>query len=197
MMADLYGRLEEIQGMTAVLAGDVERLRPMLGSRSIQDAVSDEEYTHRRSYVRAVFALVEAVVEQHKCLILELTGLGAARVGAGVQEVLHERTFFVKDNGAVGEKEKYLQLERKLRAVYRAAGEAFGQPLLIDFSTEGWRAFQVALNVRDRITHPKTYVACHVEEGDLDAVDKGHAWFREVNNEFVRLARDHRLLHKW
>jgi hypothetical protein len=196
-MSDLYERLEEIQGMTAVLSGDVERLRPLLGSRSIQDAVPEQEETHRRSYVRAIFALVEAVVEQHKRLILDLTERGVARVGAGVREVLLERTYFVKDNGTIGEKDQYLQLERKLRAVYRAAGEALGRPLQIEFGDQGWPSFQAALDVRDRITHPKTFVACHVDEADLETVDRGHAWFRDVNKAFVELARDHRQQHGW
>jgi hypothetical protein len=50
----------------------------------------------------------------------------AITLEAGVPEALSERIYAVKDNGNVVDREQYLQLQRKLRAVYRAAGEAFG-----------------------------------------------------------------------
>ena len=183
--------------MTRVLAGDGDRLRPLLGERNIQAAVSEAEEGNRRFYVRAIFALVEAVVEQHKRLLLDLAKRGAVTLGPGVREALSERAYGVKDNGSVAEREQYLQLERKLRAVYRAAGEGFGEPLAVTFGDQGWESFRGALDVRDRITHPKSFQDCHVDEEALETVDRGHAWFRELNNEFVRVAREHRGMHRW
>ena len=196
-MADLYNRLEEIQGMTRVLTGDVDRLRPLLGERSIQAAVSDDEEANRRFIVRAIFALIEAVVEQHKRLLLDLAERDAITLAAGVREALSEKRYVVKDNGAVLAREQYLQFQQKLRAIYRAAGEAFGQHLDVTFSDQGWVSFQSAVAVRDRITHPKSFADCHVCEDALDLVDQGHKWFRELNNEFVRVAREHRGEHNW
>jgi hypothetical protein len=196
-LADLYERLEEIQGMTRILEADVQRLSPRLGERSIQVAVSVAQEANRRFYVRAVFALVEAVVEQHKRLLLDLAERGAVTLGVGVRDSLAERTFVVKDNGSVHERGQYLQLENKLRAVYRAAGEAFGQGLRDTFGDQGWGSFRLALDVRDRITHPKTFENCHVDEVALDTVDAGHTWFKALNGEFVRVAREHRGMNHW
>ena len=196
-MSDLYDRLEEIQGMTRVLAGDVDRVQPLLGDRSIQARVSDEQEGYRRSYVRAVFALIEAVVEQHKRLLLDLSSRKVATFGPGVVEALSEKIFFVKDNGDVAERDQFLQLERKLRAVYRAAAVCFQRELDVNFGDGGWETFRSALDIRDRITHPKTFEECHVEGDDLEVVDRGHAWFRSLNNEFVRIAREHRGQHGW
>jgi hypothetical protein len=193
-MADLYDRLDEIQGMTRVLTEDVDRLRPLTGE---DVTISNDEEANRRFYVRAVFALVEAVLEQHKRLLLDLAERGTIALPAGVRQALSEQAPFVKDNGTVAYREQYLQLERKLRAVYHAAGEAFRQPLAVSFGDTGWQSFRTALNVRDRITHPKTYEDCHVDGDSLDTVNQGHEWFRAVNNEFVRVAREHRQVHNW
>jgi hypothetical protein len=81
--------------------------------------------------------------------------------------------------------------------VYRAAGEAFGQVLTVTFGDQGWQSFRDALDVRDRLTHPKTFEDCHVDEDALKTVDEGHAWFRGLNNEFVRVARAYRADHPW
>ena len=78
-----------------------------------------------------------------------------------------------------------------------AAGEVFGQPLAITFGDQGWQSFRQALDVRDRLTHPKTFEDCHVDEVALNTVEQGHTWFWGMNNEFVRVARAHREKHHW
>ena len=69
---DLYTRVEEIQGMTRALIDDVNSIKSRLGSRIETDEKSKRSETNRRFYVRAIFALIEAVVEQHKRLLLQL-----------------------------------------------------------------------------------------------------------------------------
>ena len=196
-MSDLYDQIEELQGMARVLTDDVERLRPQLGSRDIQVAVTDNEEMARRLYVRSIFALIEALVEQHKRLLLKLADSRVITLMPGVQEALSERVYAVKDNGAVAGREQHLQLLRKLRAVYRAAGEGFGDPLAVQFGGAGWKAFQDATTMRDRLTHPKTFQDCQVSGVDLNTVDAAETWYRSLSNEWVRVARVHRAVHKW
>ena len=76
--------------------------------------------------------------------------------------------------------------------MYRAAGEAFGTALVGHYDGQGGQAFDTALKVRDRITHPKSYADCDISGDDLVTVDAAEAWFRKVNSEFVRVAREHR-----
>jgi hypothetical protein len=196
-MSDLYDRIDEIQGMVRILTSDVDYLRPKLGERSIQVQLSEAEEANRRFYVRAIFSLIEAVVEQHKRLLLDLAKRNIIILTSSVIGALSERAYVVNQNGTVGERKQYLQLKRKLRAVYRAAGEAFNQPLDTDFGDQGWQAFCEALDIRDRLTHPKTFDDCHVDEEALNTVDSGHTWFRNLNNEFVKVARKHRENNSW
>jgi hypothetical protein len=71
---DLYNELEELQGMTRLLIDDVRLLRPKIGEGNPDP--SDDEKAYRRFYVRAVFALVEAFVEQHRRLVIYLCEAG-------------------------------------------------------------------------------------------------------------------------
>jgi hypothetical protein len=196
-MTDLYERLEELQDVTHVLTRDVEQLRPLLGARYFAAAVSDQEEANRRFYVRAIFALIEAVVEQHKRLLLDLAGRGTITLAAGVREALSERLYAVGDRGNVVEREQYIQLQRQIRAVCRPAADAFGHGLHVSFGAQGWASVQGAVKVRDRRTHPKGFEDGHVDEDALDMVDRGHTWFRDFHNEFVRVARAHREQHRW
>lgn len=196
-MSDLYDRLEEIQGMTRVLIGDVERLRQQLGSRSIQDDKTVEQEGARRAYVRAVFALIEATVEQHKRLLMDLASRSAVALDQGTEAVLVEQAFVADDKGKVGSREQYLSLRRKIRVVYRAAATAFGRDFEVKYDDQGWQRFASAIEIRDRLTHPKSYADCDVDDDDLDSVDQGHEWYRGLNQEFVRIAREHRGEHNW
>ena len=101
-MGDLYDQLEELQGMTRVLTGDVIRLRPKLGSVNVQD-VSDEEETARRLYIRAVFSLIEALVEHHKQLLLHLADRNTTALSPVMRGALSEGVYFVRDNGTAAE----------------------------------------------------------------------------------------------
>ena len=173
-------------------------MSPRLGERTIQAAVSDGQQADRRFYVRAVFALIEAVVEQHRRLLLDWAERGAVAFPEGVREVLSERIFVARENGNVHKRTQYLSLRNKLRVVYKtAAPKAFLQPLSIEFADEGWRAFCAALEVRDQITHPKTFVDCHVDKEELETVETGRDWYGQVNKEFVRVATEHQHDHSW
>jgi hypothetical protein len=70
-MSSLCDRLEEIQGLIKLFAGDVEQLASRLGPRAPVE-MDGEIAGVRRAYARAVFALVEALAEQHKRLLLDL-----------------------------------------------------------------------------------------------------------------------------
>lgn len=196
-MADLYNQLEELQGMTYTLIGDMESLKNILGSRSNTDAISEQEETNRRFYIRAIFAFIEAVVEQHKRLLLKLHEKKHLKLKVGYYEVLSERIFTTSDKGIVTDKYQYLQLQRKIRTVYRAASESFDEEMVLNFGDDGWQNFRNAIKIRDRITHPKTRADCEIETEDLETIEVGENWFRSLNNEFVRVARLHRSKHQW
>lgn len=179
-MSNLHDRLDEIQGVTKVLAGDVRRLRQQCGPRALEEIDSGVS-TGRRAYVRAVFALIEAVVEQHKQLVLDLADQRLVSLADGASEQLRKRT-------------PYPPFRKNIRAVYEGAGDAFGRP----FDTERtWRVLEFAIEIRHRITHPKAYMDCRVGVEDIDAVEKAEECFRNVSNEFVKAAGEHRATHNW
>ena len=100
-----------------MLSVDVEYLKPLLGERSIQVKNSDAEEACRRFYVKAIFSLIEAVIEQHKKLLLDLTDQQIISLEGGFKETLSEKSFAVQENGKVVERPKFLQLKHKLRLV--------------------------------------------------------------------------------
>jgi hypothetical protein len=188
---DLYGDLEELQGMTRLLIDDVKMLRSKIGEGNPDP--SDEEKAYRRFYVRAVFALVEAFVEQHRRLVIHLCEAGKIELSENKLNQLRQIKRFLDTGRAVlREEPNYMRTFDKIKEVYKAAATGFGSPLAVTFGDEHWCAFKEAMEIRNQITHPKNMEGCWIFEPSLQKVIAAHDWFRALQNDFVRIAREHR-----
>jgi hypothetical protein len=175
-MKDFYRRLEQIQGVTCVLSGDALRLEKAFGPRRPVE-IDSEVAGVRRQYVRAVFALIEAVVEQHRLLLLGLSEARVVSLDDGVAQKLRK----------VG---RAFPLPEKITEVYEAAEHAFGQPIEV-----AYEPLMAAKEVRNRLTHPRSFEGCAVYVLELDKMKAAGNWFRDLNNRFVKAAKQHREAH--
>jgi hypothetical protein len=157
----------------------------------------DSDRANRRFYARAVFALVEAIVEQHKRLLLELANAGKITLPKRTREVLSEGAPLEPTAETRARRRRYLQLFDKVKEVYKAAAHGFEQELNVSFGDQGWTGFQAAVEIRNRITHPKSLAECRVNSKDMRIIQDGHDWFRSLSNEFVRVAHEHRNRKRW
>jgi hypothetical protein len=79
---------------------------------------SDEEKANRCFHVRAVFAIVEAVVEQHRCLLVHLCEFGKITLPENRLNKLREIKNLDENGAVVGEEANYLRaLERSRRSI--------------------------------------------------------------------------------
>lgn len=182
-MIDLSDRLDELNSITHTFKGDVAFFRERCDLSQPVETSSDASAIHR-AYVRAVFALIEALLHQHKSLLLDLADNKIV--------LLDEKTL-----DRLRESKRFMGLKEKVKAVCKAASHAFGQKLQVDFSTSGWRMFVKAIDPRDQITHPKSFCECSIQIWDIEAVEQAEGWFQAMHNEFVRLAREHQKITGW
>ncbi len=192
---DLYNRLDELIGMTHLLIDDVNLLKPGVGALAPNPSQAQE--ANRRFYIRAVFALVEAFVEQHRRLLLDLVDVQKITLDETTITKLQEIRIIPHPDGRIEQRTQYLRTFEKIRTVYTAAGVGFNEPLNISFEDQQWESFQEAMRIRNGITHPKNVQDCWISEHHLQTVDEAHEWFKTLPNEFVRVARAHRAAHHW
>src|SRR5205085_5338023 len=111
---------------------------------------------NRRFYARAVFALVEAFVEQHRRLLVHLCEFGKITLPENRLNKLREIKKILDENGTVvGEEANYMRAHEKIKEVYNAAAVGFDEPLTVTFGNERWPQFKEAMRIRHEITHPK------------------------------------------
>jgi hypothetical protein len=188
---DLYNDLEELRGMTRLLIDDGNMLRPKIAEGNPDP--SDDEKAYRRFYVRAVFALVEAFVEQHRRLVIHLCEAGKIELRENKLNQLREIKQILDAGGVVMEEEpNYMRIFDKIKEVYKAAAGGFSSPLTVTFGDDHWREFKEAMEIRNQITHPRTTQDCLIFELSLQKVIAAHEWFKALQNDFVRIAREHR-----
>jgi hypothetical protein len=117
-----------------------------------------EDQRHRRALVRAVFAFVEG------------TAFGLKRIVLESHEVFRGK------------------LAPNLRFIFGLGQKAFGRPVPIDFSHEGWAALKQSITVRNRLMHPKGVADLEVSHPELVAAANATAWFRACALTFMKEA---------
>lgn len=129
---------------------------------------------HRRDMVRTLFAAIEGmswVYREHvRSLLITLDLLTPS-----ADMALRERSFTITERGDILEQQRFVTLPSIIRLTTRQA-QLIAPECNIDVSQPGWQAFKATIDVRNRITHPKTITDLIVETIDLDQTRLGFFW---------------------
>ena len=180
---DLYGGLGELEAITRTFVNDVSFFGERLDQTQPLEIDSKISAIHR-AYVRAVFALIEGLLYQHQSLLLELAEAGVVN--------LNDKTV-----SKLREEKRFMNTKQKVQLICAAAGDAFQQKFGVDCDGSGWLALGKAIKLRNQITHPKSFADCGVQTWDLETIAEGERWFREMHNEYVRVAQAHYKKTRW
>ncbi len=108
----------------------------------------------RRTHIRTFFAFVEGVTWLHKQYCLMLNKHGRADFTTGELVLLREVQFNFQD-GQVREQLRFLNVADNYRFAFYALTKTVRSKHVLDASGEVWHGFKKAIEIRNRITHPK------------------------------------------
>lgn len=165
---------------------DVEECREAL-------KVNDTQFG-RRNYIRAVFAMIEAytyVMKQDSLRVYKLlsdfrrlkkaTGsteeTSYTELSLGDYTVLQEKNFYLTDKGRVGEAKAKLSLLPNVLYSFRVFAETHQIDFKLDISGNGWDSLRKAVQIRNRITHPKETADLTITDEEAEFVIIAWAWF--------------------
>jgi hypothetical protein len=74
----------------------------------------------------------------------------------------------------------FLPTAKNVRFVFALFARVRGLSAQADYSGHGWRAFREAVEIRNRITHPKASVDLSVSSSDLKLTEQAYAWFLDA-----------------
>ena len=139
-------------------------------------ARTDNANSHadRRDLVRTSFAAIEGLVwvlkQRFSKTAQETYGLDAPEIA-----VLADKSFRLGTDGKIHSQQNHLPTLATIRLISRIAERISGQAS-IDFSLAGWEQLRLAIQVRNRITHPKKPDDLQISASDLATVLDSTFW---------------------
>lgn len=148
----------------------------------------------RRLKVRVMFSLLEAHVAH-------LKGVAQTIFEARGETLDEEKELLLQDlqrrkmpDGKIRIVGAKLSLKENSKLAFWAFGKAVGVEHNVDFGGAGGQAFLAAIELRDRVVHPKSSTDWRVSEKEAELCDKAWHWFGEnlvvYTKPFVRAEKE-------
>jgi len=175
--------LEELLEVSGVLLQDIENL-----VAAYRNDWSSQPL--RRMFVRAYWSMIEGEVFCTKQFVLRACELGGKSLSAEDHVFLAESRVIIDENGGASLKPVRSDTLSNLKQTLKIVSSKFELDWAPDFSTQGWGKLALSLELRHRITHPKTAAELIISDSELDIHKDAFAWFLAAFNEFkARLLR--------
>lgn len=159
---------------THILVGDVT-----VAENRMRD---DDTPSHRRELVRAVFAAVEGLLWQLKQDVLEHA---KDQLSHHEHAAMTEETYSVDARGSVNPTPRFLPLTTSIRLVVCIV-KRYRPTYNLDFGHIGWANLKDAVEVRNRLVHPKRLEDFSVSDEEIRKTLSGFAWMLALVIEVLR-----------
>ena len=177
--------------MTAALGRDVEELveavvllsADVKAAADLSKVLGDTQFA-RRTFVRAVFALVEGNMNLMASVCLQSADRGEVQMSVNEREVLsQERNVQRKSMGTTIP--KFKPAKDRLGPLMNIFARLYGRTYALNKSNAGWRSFATSVELRNRITHPRNASAFKVNDAELRTLEHAKAWFADSMEDLL------------
>ncbi len=133
----------------------------------------------RRSSYRAVFSWIEGVVYQMKQIAMcTQGGFYQAKLSRAEIAFLQEESYFLDEKGKVITKSNnFAEINKNLRFAYAKLAEGFNISTELEIDRQGWQQFKRAIEIRNRLTHPKNITDLFVTDEYMGFLLDTMSWF--------------------
>jgi len=170
--------LDDLLESSALLRDDIQRLL---------DAFADswDDQTFRRVFVRASWSYIEAVVFGLKQLVLTACTLGSEDLSFKTRGFLSEQRIEVNSRGEAKVLVVHTETMKNIKMTLKLASTQFDVAWRPAFGNGSWDRLRQSLQIRHRLTHPKTATELQVQDEELDLHREAFMWFAQGFNEFL------------
>lgn len=142
----------------------------------------------KRSAYRAMFAWIEGYVYGMKQVVLRAYMVGTAiELSRSELSFLYEETYSI-DKGKTRTKNVFVRLESNIRFTFSVFERIYNLEPMIDAGSQDWQNFCSAIEVRNRLTHPKAADDLNVTEKELMLLTSVLNWFNRLSTAAAKEA---------
>ena len=94
-------------------------------------------------------------------------------------ELLRQERHTPAEEGKPTVRVKIVPILVRAAPVFEMFSRLYGKSFQLDKSSTGWVDLKTAIEVRNRITHPKNAASFAIDDSQLDAVERARQWFAD------------------
>ena len=149
----------------------------------IEDKIPPTNAVSRRIAIRSMISSIEILLSEISAKLISMVRPPAD--GAPHDErhryffelcALSNISYEIKQNGKLVIKTPRIRFENRVMFVIKLLDRTVGGQTRLK-EIDGWKEFHDAIEIRNRVTHPKTKDDLSVSQEDYDTVIKGLQWF--------------------
>lgn len=144
---------------------------------SIERFNTYDQQPARRDLVRTVHAAIEGLVWVYREHI-KSAALSVDAITQEEQAALSDVSYHVAENGKISSQQRYISTAAAIRLTTRIANR-LDPEFLVNFGTEQWEKFRYAIEIRNRVTHPKRHADLEISDNDISTCLTAFFWFLE------------------
>lgn len=150
--------------------------------------VDNEAGSARRVYVRTQLTFVEGMTHAFKDVLLAMAECEKIDLADAEKQMLREVQYQLDGKYRARVVRRPVRTKDYVRFALVLMGRSVKPSFKPDFGGKGWQAFDKAISIRNRVTHPKSRDDHWVSEEDLDTVDEAIEWFEDETSKFMERA---------
>lgn len=163
--------IEALVEAVSVLASDVQAAASLSKTRDTQFV--------RRVYVRAAFALIEGNINLMAEVILGALERKEVLCLPKEIELLRQERHTSHEGALPIVHVKFVPIRDRIAPVFDMFSRLFGKSFRLDRSSTGWVDFNTAIEIRNRINHPKNAASFAIDDSELNAIRRARKWFAD------------------
>lgn len=173
---DLYQQLrDELNRLARHSSDEDDPLRPARLDRLDQ--------VDRRLIIRSAFATIDALAYRLKQVAFHSAGV--SKLTAAERTLCAEESYELTSNGEAEIRTARLRFLPNLRFAFRIVAKAEGVDFSLDVSGAGWQSVQKGVQVRDRLTHPKSVADLMVTDDEARVAIAAFLWVEEQVRDWL------------
>jgi hypothetical protein len=168
----------------------IQPLQKLLEDAHAAELYLEENDTQfaRRAYVRSVFANVEGSIWLLKQTCLKIVKEKKLNLLTLAEwSLLSDKTFDLTDKGEPREQQKFLKLPDNIRFTFHIFNRLFKSSFSLGVDGKSWAAFRTALELRNRLAHPKEAKDIDVSDEEIKAAKDACGWFNGLMADCIQV----------
>jgi hypothetical protein len=169
----------ELYGLWQSFGNELVKLSPLIDRKNSND--------YNRVYVRSLFSMIEGISYRLRQILLQRHIENELSFTINQIIALSDISIEIDQNGTLKERPKKYGFENLFRFTYKTYCESYKKSEILHsyISDHRYDSFKKAVDIRHRITHPKTGKDVFISGPEIILIESVHKWFEDFIFEIL------------